>query len=243
MLTKLIYQLMKFKTTEESYHVVKFTLEWSNIWAGPHFFFFFFQDTGQTIDFAANGFTLFHLSACCSNVPKNKQGTSKKQGLRRPQATAAGSVTTDRSLTSKWKKSDVQTEEMHLDTFFGTQGYKTPLDWAFDLQREWQDSPCSASDRLASIVVFWWKSQRFCVPCTHRPSSFLVGEGKKSKWSSTYMRHYHVYKTEKNGRDFYGPVHTALCALVVCWTTKGREGGQWAAISLLFNQMRRELAS
>lgn len=118
---------------KQSYHVVKFTLEWSNIWAGPHFSFSGHGPNNRLhCQWLHTISTYQRVAVMCQ---KTKQGTSKKQGLRRLQATVAGSVTTDRSFTSKWKRSDVQKEEMHLDTFFGTQGYKTPLDWAFDSYR------------------------------------------------------------------------------------------------------------
>lgn len=137
----------------------------------------------------------------------------------------AGSVTTDRSFTSKWKRSDVQKEEMHLDTFFGTQGYKTPLDWAFDSYRGsgtalllyiqpglWQDSPCSASEWLASIVVFWWKSQRFRVPCTYRPSSFLMGEGKKKQTEFNLQAPLsHLQNWKKWERFLWACPHCSVC--------------------------------
>ena len=142
---------------------------------------------------------------------ENKQGASKKRGIRRLQATVAGSVTTDRGSNIKWKKircaeGFLQEEEMHLDTFVGTQGYETPLDWAFDIYRG--SGPCSASDRLASIVVFWWKSQRFCVPRTPHIQPVFWWEKARKAVEFNLQAPSSCLRNWINGRDFYGPVHS-----------------------------------
>lgn len=79
MLTLLRYRLVKCKTSEEiklQCSEVRFGMEWYLSWSPFFSFFLFFSGHGPTIDFTANDFTLFHLSACCSNVPR-KQARSK----------------------------------------------------------------------------------------------------------------------------------------------------------------------
>lgn len=150
---------------------------------------------------------------------ENKQGASKKQGIRRLQATVAGSVTTDRGSNIKWKKircaeGFLQEEEMHLDTFVGTQGYETPLDWAFDIYRGSGAVLCLWSARVHCCLLMK-VSEVLCSSNSPHSTRFLMGEGKKSSGVQLTGAVFMSTKLNKWERFLWACPHTALCALVV----------------------------